>query len=315
MTQLLIVKRIEEVTERVRMLTLGATNGGGLPSYCPGAHLDFDVEGIGVRSYSLVDFQAPGNAPGGYRIAVQREDDGEGGSIAMHKLAVGDQIAASLPQNDFTLNDDGRPALLLAGGIGVTPIISFATELTHRGTPFAFHYATRSETVCAFKEEVRATFQTDVSFWFDDKNPIDLKALLTETTPETHIFCCGPKGMIEAVRELGEAAGFPKEQIHFELFTSPASHAGDQPFEIEISSTGQVFSVPSDKTIIEVLEAEGVDVMYDCQRGDCGICQTDIVSGEPDHRDVVLSESERAAGKVMQICVSRAKSARLVLDI
>ncbi|MGI9422384.1 MAG: PDR/VanB family oxidoreductase [Hyphomicrobiaceae bacterium] len=315
MAQLLVIKSIKVVTERVRMLTLAAANGGELPGYCAGAHLDFDIEGIGTRSYSLVDFEAPGNAPESYRIAVQREDDGDGGSVAMHQLAVGDQITASLPKNDFALNDDGRPALLLAGGIGVTPIISFAAELTHRGAQFAFHYATRSESVCTFKERLTDAFQSNLSLWFDDADPIDLKTLVSGTNPETHIFCCGPKGMIEAVRELGEAAGFPKEQIHFELFASPASHAGDQPFEIEISSTGQVFSIPADKTIVEVLEAEGVDVMYDCQRGDCGICQTNIVSGEPDHRDVVLSESERASGKVMQICVSRAKSPRLVLDI
>ena len=315
MTQALIVKEIEPVTDRIRMFTLAAENGSALPSYEAGAHLDFELAGIGTRSYSLVDFEAPGDAPTSYRIAVQREDDGDGGSITMHKLNVGDRIVASQPKNDFTLNDDGGPVLLLAGGIGVTPIISFAAELTHRDAPFAFHYATRSERVCAFGDRLVQKFQDNLRLWFDDRNQIDLTALIEGASPNTQIHCCGPRGMIEAVRELARAAGFPKEQIHFELFASPTIHEGDRPFEIEISSTGQVFAVPADKSIIDVLEAEGVDVMYDCQRGDCGICQTDVISGEPDHRDVVLSDAERASGKIMQICVSRAKSSRLVLDI
>lgn len=315
MTQALIVKKTEPVTDRVRLFELGAEDGRALPAYQAGAHLDFEVAGVGTRSYSLVDFESPGEAPAIYRIAVQREETGEGGSVAMHKLAVGDRIVASAPKNDFVLSTDDAPALLLAGGIGVTPIISFATELSRRNVPFAFHYATRSEGVCAFKAELERRFGGHLALWFDDANPIDLEALVGAAGARSHIYCCGPRGMIDAVRELAEAAGLPKEQVHFELFTSPVGEAGDQAFEVEIASTGQVFEVPAGQTIIEVLEAGGVDVMYDCQRGDCGICQTDVVSGVPDHRDVVLSDAERASGKVMQICVSRAASTRLVLDL
>ncbi len=313
--QTLVVKSIEPVTERISVFALAAKDGARLPAYNAGAHLDFELAGLGTRSYSLVDFVVPGDAPASSRVAVQREDNGDGGSMAMHKLAVGDSLVASHPKNDFALNDDDGPALLLAGGIGVTPIISFAADLTHRAAPFAFHYATRSAGLCAFKDQLEQNFDENVSFWFDDENPIDLKALIGSASADSHIFCCGPKGMIEAVRELGQSAGFPKEQIHFELFATPSPQDGDHPFEIELSSTGQIFTVPPDKTIIDVLEAEGVDVMFDCRRGDCGICQTDVVSGEPDHRDVVLSDSERTSGKVMQICVSRARSERLVLDI
>lgn len=315
MTQALIVKKTEPVTDRVRLFELAAADGGALPAYRAGAHLDFEVAGVGTRSYSLVDFETPGDAPMSYRIAVQREEGGDGGSIAMHKLTVGDRIVASAPKNDFSLRGDGAPALLLAGGIGVTPIISFATELSRRNAPFAFHYATRSEGVCAFKAQLAERFSDHLSLWFDDADPIDLEALVGAAGAATHIYCCGPRGMIEAVRELADAAGLPKEQVHFELFTSPAGDGGDQAFEVEIASTGQVFEVPAGQTIIDVLEANGVDVMYDCQRGDCGICQTDVISGVPDHRDVVLSEAERASGKVMQICVSRAVSPRLVLDL
>lgn len=311
----LIARKIEPVSDRISLFTLEAKDGTALPAYSAGAHLDFDLGPVGSRSYSLVDFTPPGDNPESYRIAVQREDEGDGGSVAMHKLREGDSLTATDPINDFTLHEGVAPALLLAGGIGVTPIISFATELTRRGTPYQFHYATRSEALCAFKDRLEEQFGDALSLWFDDSRPVDLDALIKGATPDTHIYCCGPRGMIEAVREKAEAAGFAKDQIHFELFASPDTHEGDQPFEVEIADTGQVFTISADKTIVEVLEEAGVDVMYDCQRGDCGICQTDVIEGIPDHRDVVLSEAERASGKVMQICVSRAKSARLVLDI
>lgn len=306
------ITSITDVTNRVRQFDLSATDNAPLPAHDPGAHLDFQIPDVGERSYSLIDW--PGKTEN-FSIAVQREDDGGGGSQAMHGLAVGDTLEATGPINDFKLNEGDTPRLLIAGGIGVTPIISFATQLTARNAPYQFHFAARSADICPFRDKLKSAFGSQITFWFDDTNQIDLRSLIASATPEIHIFCCGPKGMIEAVREQAEAAGFAKDQIHFELFTSPATHAGDTPFEVEIADSGQVFTIPADKTIIEVLEAEGVDVMYDCARGDCGICQTDVVSGTPDHRDVVLSDAERASGKVMQICVSRAKSARLVLDL
>ncbi|WP_146344906.1 PDR/VanB family oxidoreductase [Phaeobacter marinintestinus] len=306
------ITSITDVTDRVRQFDLLVADNTPLPAHDPGAHLDFQIPNVGERSYSLIDW--PGNTDT-FTIAVQREDDGDGGSQAMHGLTVGDTLKASGPINDFKLNEGDTPRLLIAGGIGVTPIISFATQLAARNAPFQFHVAARSAGICPFRETLETTFGPHLTFWFDDTNQIDLQTLIASATPETHIFCCGPKGMIEAVRERAESAGFAKDQIHFELFTSPATHVGDTPFEVEIADSGQVFTIPADKTIIEVLEAEGVDVMYDCARGDCGICQTDVISGTPDHRDVVLSDAERASGKVMQICVSRAKSARLVLDL
>lgn len=308
------VQKIEPVTDRISMFTLVDADGGALPAYAPGAHIDIDLGEVGTRSYSLVDLEPQGDAPETYRLAIQREDEGDGGSRAMHGLAEGDTITASEPKDDFHLHRGEVPALLIAGGIGVTPIISFATALNARGTDFAFHYATRSAGLCAFRAPLEERFGGKLTLWFDDERIIDLDALIAGAEPGTQIYCCGPKGMIEAVRERAEAAGIDKDHVHFELFSSPASHEGDQPFEVEIAD-GQVFTIPADKTIIEVLEEAGVDVMFDCARGDCGICQTDVISGEPDHRDVVLSDAERASGKVMQICVSRAKSARLVLDI
>ena len=313
MTLDLIVDDITAVTDRIQMLTLRAAQGEALPPYHAGAHLDFDLGALGSRSYSLVDFDVPDPSPKTYRIAVQREDDGQGGSVYMHGLTKGTRIKASPPKNDFRLMNG--PALLLAGGIGVTPMVSFGTALAHRGLDYQFHYTTRSADQTAFAQSLTFQHSDKLSLWHDDGSACDLAAIIQSTPPNWHIYVCGPKGMIEAVKALATEAGFAPDRVHFELFGAPAAQSGDAAFEVEVQSSGDVVTVGPDQTIIEALEEAGIDLVYDCQRGDCGICQTDILDGIPDHRDVVLSDAEKAEGKVMQICVSRAKSARLVLDL
>jgi ferredoxin-NADP reductase/phenylpropionate dioxygenase-like ring-hydroxylating dioxygenase large terminal subunit len=308
------IENITPVTDRISLFTMVAQAGDELVPYFAGAHIDVDLGEVGKRSYSLIDYARPSPVPEFYRIAVQREDTGQGGSLAMHGLKVGDEIEVSTPKNHFELHETKGPTLLIAGGIGVTPIISFASKLKDRDAGFAFHYAVRSEDVMPFRDELTDLYGDNLTVWYDDQAQIDIDQLVQTARPDTHIYCCGPRGLIEAVRERAEAAGFPKNQIHFELFATPANHDEDQPFEVEIAD-GRVFTVPADKTIVEALLEEGVDLTFDCQRGDCGICETRVLEGIPDHRDVVLSQAERDSGKVMQICVSRAKSDRLVLDI
>lgn len=302
------IAAVQDQTDRIRVLEL--TSASPLPAYTPGAHLDFRTS-AGDRSYSLIDWTPPDTPPSSYRIAVQREDDGDGGSLAMHGLDVGATLTATLPKNDFALGVHAGPAVLLAGGIGITPLISHATALKAAGRPYALHYSARDRNAMAFAERLRETHGDALRLWFDDADPLALTALLSDLDSATHLYVCGPKSMIEAARD---AAPLPADQIHFELFTTAAAQDGDQPFEVEIND-GRVFTIPPGRSIIEVLEAEGVDLIYDCQRGDCGICQTDVLDGIPDHRDVVLSLAEREAGDVMQICVSRAKSDRLKLDV
>ncbi|MGB3246218.1 MAG: PDR/VanB family oxidoreductase [Sulfitobacter sp.] len=311
---LLKIAETKDITDRIRLITLTNANDDALPHYMAGAHLDFDLGEIGTRSYSLIDFEPIAPAPETYHIAVQAEPDGAGGSRAMHQLEVGTRVDTTAPKNSFELHDGDAPALLIAGGIGVTPIISFATALSTRGTPFAFHYATQTRAVCAFADQLQTAFGDNLILWFDDINQIDIAKVLGEAPSDAHIYCCGPKGMIEAVKTAAVAAGYPTDRTRFELFETPQPGKSDTSFEVEIND-GRTFTIPVGKSIIEVLEEHGVDVMYDCQRGDCGICQTDIIDGTPDHRDVVLSQDERTSGDVMQICVSRAKSPRLVLDI
>lgn len=308
----LTLQQIEDETPAIRVFQFRATDGSALPDYTPGAHLDFDLGATGTRSYSLIDWPGDPNSAI-YRIAVQREDAGQGGSLAMHALRVGDEVDATSPSNDFELQAGAAPVLLLAGGIGVTPLISMATALVAQGRPFAFHYAGRTEAAMGFTASLRTTMADRLTLHFDDVNPLDMAALMGAQPANTQLYICGPKGMIEAARAAAEAAGI--QDIHVELFATPDTAGDDASFEVEIHDSGQVFTVPQGKSIIDVLEEAGIDLMYDCQRGDCGICQTDVIAGEPDHRDVVLTEAERESGKIMQICVSRAKSARLVLDL
>lgn len=308
------ITAITPLTDRIKEFDLAGADGAALPDWQPGAHIRVALPDGGDRAYSLIRF--PGEARAGYRIAVQREDAGKGGSKFMHGLAVGDTLSATAPKCDFPLATD-IPALLLAGGIGITPMISMAAALREAGTGFDLHYCGRSRGVMAYADALQSALGGALHIHCDDDpaSAPDLAALVSGLGPDRHLYICGPRGMIDAARAQAEAAGIAPDRVHVELFDNASAATGDTAFEVELASTGQVFTVPPGQTIIEVLEAAGVDLVYDCQRGDCGICQTEVISGTPDHRDVVLSDSERAGGKVMQICVSRAKSARLVLDI
>jgi ferredoxin-NADP reductase len=309
------IRKVEPLTDRVSAFTIEAEGDTALPGYAPGAHVRVTTGEGEARAYSLVDFTDPGSAPAQYTIAVQREDDGKGGSRFMHGLGTGDAVTLGNPKCDFPLAE-GAPAVLLAGGIGITPMISMATALRAAGQDMTLHYAGRSRAAMAYADSLKEALGDDLQLHCDDEDDsrLDLEAVIA-SVGERHLYVCGPRGLIDAARDRAEKAGIPHDHIHFELFDNAAHQAGDDSFEVEVASTGEVFTVGPDQSIIEALEAGGVDVMYDCQRGDCGICQTEVISGTPDHRDVVLSEEERASGKVMQICVSRAKSARLVLDL
>lgn len=308
----LILEQAEAVTDLIRVMTFRSATAGALPDYKAGAHVEFDLGPVGKRCYSLIDWPQASDL---YTLAVQRESAGEGGSQAMHALTVGQIVEAAQPQNNFALVDSKKPVLLLAGGIGITPLISMATQLQHQGRNFQLHYTARSAGRMGFADQLKENFRPAVSLYCDNKNPLDPATLMNSQAPDTEVYLCGPRAMIDAARTAAIDAGLAEDAIHIELFTTAQTAQGDAAFEVEIGNSGQIVNVAADQSIIEALEAAGVDVMYDCQRGDCGICQCNVISGIPDHRDVVLTEAERASGKVMQICVSRARSARLVLDI
>ena len=316
----LIVTKSEAVTPQIRAITLAPEDDGPLPSFSAGSHIKVQLPEGGERPYSLVNADASGHAtqdPASYMLGVRLEEDSAGGSRFMHALKEGDRLTAIGPENQFGVTSEDVPVKLIAGGIGITPIISMAAELEARGQAFEFHYCGRSRQALAFVEPLEALCRDNLTIHCDDEpdTAVDIEGLVQSTAVGSHIYVCGPRGMIEAVRERAHENGFDKDHVHFELFSKHDEQVAGGSFEVEISSTGQVFTIPPDKSIIEVLEEEGVDLIYDCQRGDCGICQTGVIEGIPDHRDVILTDDERAANDVMQICVSRAKSDRLVLDI
>ncbi|MCP3398774.1 PDR/VanB family oxidoreductase [Bradyrhizobium sp. CCGB20] len=300
-------------TALVRSLVFGVEKGV-VPRWQAGAHVRVALPNGGDRPYSLMAL--PGLPDDALALGVLREQASTGGSQFMHALKIGDVVKATAPVNNFSLHGEASPALLFAGGIGITPILSMAAELKARGNPYRLHYAGRARGMLAFLPQLQEICLSSLSVHHDDDDSrLDIAAALGDVSANCHIYVCGPGGMIEAVKAAALARGIAPDHIHYELFKAEQPSAPDKPFEVELKSSGQVVTVAAGQTIIQALEAVGLDVLYDCQRGDCGICQCGVISGVPDHRDVILSDDEKASNKVMQICVSRAKSERLVLDL
>ena len=315
-------------TPLIRALELRAPGGATLPAFNAGAHLQIAVPGVAEpRCYSLIELSSAALAferPERYRLGVRIEAPSRGGSRFMHDLKAGDRVTVTGPKNEFPLHEAAPgegPVVLIAGGIGITPIASMAATLKAEGRPFVLHYSGRSRDQLAFSDELVALAGDALVLHADDDpaTRLDVGALLDGLKPAGrdyhHLYVCGPKGMIDAVIDGAKERGWPGERVHFELFASAAPLKGDQPFELELRQSGKLLTVPADKTIVEVMEEAGCDPMVDCKRGECGVCSATVLEGVPDHRDYFLSDAEKAEGKLIQICISRAKSARLVLDL
>ena len=325
------VTGIAHETTLIRRIELASTDGVPLPGFAAGAHISIDVPEVGVRKYSLVNALGEAgatNSPKAYVVGVRLDAEGGGGSRFMHGLKIGDTVTTEAPKNDFPLRPSTAPALLIGGGIGITPLITMAAELSAQGRPFHLVYAVRHREECAFLPALASLSQGAVEIHDDAAcgRLLDIAGRFAALGADQHVYMCGPKPMLKAGIAASRRLGWSPDRLKFELFYSAAApvvpvsapavaRSADDPFEVEIRSSGQVFLVPSGKTILDVLVEAGVDPIHDCKRGECGICQVGVVSGVPDHRDVILSEVERAANKVMQICISRAKSPRLVLDL
>lgn len=322
-TRTLTITEATLLNPLVRSLVLQAVDGAPLPAFEAGAHVRVRVTLPGGaqdwRHYSLIDLVRGGAAgPGQYRIAVRLEATGQGGSRFMHEgLQVGDQVEIELPRNDFPLGPHTGCAVLVAGGIGITPLASMAAARRAAGRPVRMVYAGRSRALMAFLPELQALLGDALSVHADAEcgAPLDVAALLDACAAEDQLYVCGPRVMLDAVLAAAEARGWPRERVHFELFTTPVAAAGDQAFDVVLQQSGQQFTVPAGQSILDCLIDQGCDPMFDCKRGECGVCAVPVLEGDIDHRDAVLSTSEKAAGNVIQICVSRAKGKRLVLDL
>jgi ferredoxin-NADP reductase len=312
----LLVAQIVELAPAIKGFTLRRRDGGDLPAFTAGAHIDVEVtlpDGApATRSFSIT------NAPtkrDRYEIAVLLETQG---SVFMHeRVKPGDVLRSSAPSNDFPLAPAASEHLLIAGGIGITPILGMLRVLAAAGQRFELHYCARSAEAAAFVDDVAALAGAHGHFHFDGGDPsrgLDLAALLATPVPGRHVYVCGPKPMIDTAVARCAAVGWPSDQVHVELFTRAAAAAGDQPIEVVLSRSGRTIAVASDKTILDALIEAGEDPMSDCRRGECGICVVPVVEGEPLHRDYYLTEREKAAGKLICLCISRARGKRLVLD-
>jgi vanillate O-demethylase ferredoxin subunit len=268
-----------------------------------------------LRHYSLVNDSRERDR---YLIGVGRVAGSRGGSIFVHQsVRRGMTLAVSAPRNNFRLDAQARAFLFIAGGIGITPIMSMIRWCELEARPWRLVYAARNCQRAAFYESLRE-HGPRVQFHFDDQRGavLDVAHCLSDVKSGEQVYCCGPQPLMEAVRM--HSAPLPAETVHFEYFTAPDEAPGAAvagAFEVELRSDGRRFTVPPDKSILEVLEQGGLQLPFSCREGLCGTCLTPVCEGLPEHRDYVLSQAERDAGQSMTICVSRAKSPLLVLDL
>ena len=306
-----------EVSLDVCSVELVAEDGATLQPFAAGAHVDVHLPGAIVRQYSLCSDPADSSR---YQLAVLKDPSSRGGSDAMHALRVGDVLSISAPRNLFPLAPDASHSLLLAGGIGVTPLLAMARTLHRAGASFAMHYCARTPARTAFLEQLqRSPFAAQVCFHFDDgpeAQRFRSGDVIRAPRPGEHLYVCGPAGFIDHVLAAASGAGWPEERVHSERFRidAPESSEGDSAFEVEVATTGQVIPVGPTQSITQALAAHGVDVPTECEAGVCGTCVLRVLHGTPDHRDSFLTQSERA-GDLMTPCVTRAKSRKLVLDL
>jgi vanillate monooxygenase ferredoxin subunit len=302
----------------IRSFRLEPADGGAFPSFTPGSHIDVHLPNGLVRQYSLCTAPHDGSF---YRIAVKREAQSRGGSHAMHgSVKVGDVLRISAPRNNFPLDEGAAHSVLLAGGIGITPLLSMALHLQQRGRSFELQYFSRSLAHTAFHDVLSAHALADkVGFHYalePDAVRGYLRKHLWHHRPGSHLYLCGPRPFMDLVEQTA-AATWPPEAVHLEYFEAdPAALAGPRDtFVVRLARTGTECVVRADQSIVEALAASGVYVETSCEQGVCGTCLTGVLGGTPDHRDVFMTDDEHAANDKMTPCVSRSKSDVLELDL
>jgi len=316
----LVVTGMRQLTSRIRAYELRAPDGGSLPAWSAGAHLSVPVRLADgreeTRTYSLMGDPADRHM---YEIAVLRVDTGHGGSVAVHRdYGLGKVLRCGLPRNLFELHDDGRPSVLIAGGIGITPLRAMALAQLASGRSFELHYAARTPGEMALWQDLEARFGDRLRTYFSDDaapTPLAVGKVLAEAPPDAVIYVCGPASLIAAVQEQAAAMGIPTDRIRSERFTAETPREGNRPVTLHLARRGQSLTVAAGQTILEGLIAAGADPLYDCRAGTCGTCATKVLDGVPDHRDSALSEAERTRAGLMCTCVSRALTDHLTLDL
>lgn len=313
--ELCIVSRRVEA-EDIIAIVLAAPDGGPLPPFSAGSHVDVEIAPGLVRQYSLCSTPA---ARDRYEIAVLRDPASRGGSIEIHKrFAEGDTLRVSEPRNHFPLQPVRGEALLIAGGIGVTPLLCMAERLSAIGAPFVLHYCTRSAARTAFRDRIAASgFVDRVHYHFDDgpdAQRLDPASLFDGAIAEVDVYVCGPAGFIDWICAAASSAGIAAQHLHREYFSAtPIEPApgGDRPFLLRIASTGQMIEVAAEESAAAALARHGIEISVSCEQGICGTCITRVIEGEPDHRDMLMIDGNAE----FTPCCSRSHSPVLVIDL
>ncbi len=318
MTQFSVkVMRKQREADDIVSFELASTDGSALPPFSAGSHIDVFIRDGLVRQYSLCNDPSEQHR---YLIGVLRDPASRGGSVAMHDdVAEGATLRISAPKNHFALTPAAR-TILFAGGIGITPILCMAERLAETHADFELHYCTRSSERTAFQARIAASsFAGKVHFHFDAgpaQQKLDLANVIAQPDAGSHLYVCGPGGFIDHVTSTARNMGWGSAQVHLEYFSAQVRDtSADQPFEVKLASSGQCYTIPADRSIVEVLAGHGIVIPMVCEEGICGTCITRVLEGVPDHRDQYFTPEEQAENNQFTPCCSRARSATLVLDL
>jgi ferredoxin-NADP reductase len=283
-----------------------------LPAARPGAHVDLYLPNGLVRQYSVF---APDSTQTRYALAIKREAISRGGShYIFDELKAGTLLRISEPINRFPLDDNAAHSILIAGGIGITPIWAMAQELRANNRSWVLHYACRSRSDMAFHDPLKRLANARLYFGNGETSAaLDLESIVNQAPRHAHLYCCGPARMLNSFEDV--TSHWPSDQVHLERFAAKEKASLEGGFVVELARSGGEFTIPPNKSILAVLRDAGVDIPYSCEDGVCGACETSVISGIPDHRDSVLSKAERESSKTMMICCGGCRDGRLVLDL
>lgn len=311
-----VVQAIVPIATGILQLRLKPEAGSGPIESTPGAHIDLHLPNGLVRQYSLTNPCASETLD----VAVNLDAQSRGGSACVHAdLKPGDRIQIGSPRNNFPLDETASHSIFIAGGIGITPIFAMVHRLAELGHPWTLFHCTRTPDRTPFVTELLdlAVRSNGTLIHVHDGipgiRPLDVEAVVEAAGPETHFYCCGPKPLMAAFERA--TAHLPPDRVHVEHFSNDAVQADGAEFDLICARSGLTVTVPAGRSILETLEAQGLAPLCSCREGICGTCETAVLAGEPDHRDLVLSPDERARNSTMMICVSRAKGPSLTLDI
>ena len=311
------VKDIVKQSEKIKVFRLTAKDGASLPAFEAGAHLPIDVKisakNTVQRHYSIISSSHDNRF---YDIAVRQEKQGRGGSNYLHsQLKIGDVLVAKSPANDFSLTSQGKHHVLIAGGIGITPILAMLKVLSENGESYELHYSVKTSADLAFKDEITRLTKGEAHFYITqgvNGNRLNLPSLLATENKANHVYVCGPLNMIEAIKDTAENNSWQPSHIHYESFGSSVQRK-DKAIEVNLKKSGKVIVINPKETILDGLLAAKIAVPFECKRGECGMCATDYTEGTVDHRDVYLTKKEKAHS--LCVCVSRATSSAITLNL